>query len=337
MARPDPLLIGILLAGLALWIVFRLQTRIVLEDALITYRYAENLARGAGFVFNPGERVLGTSTPLLTLLLAGCGALFGVGRIPLCSNALMLAAALGTGWLLHDLLLRGTRSKLIALAAVALWVVHPDTLWTTTGGMETPLMLLLMAGSLDLALRERWHAAAACAGLLVLTRVDGAVWAALLLGAAVMRLRGRALWPILTGLAVVLPWVVFAWLYFGSPVPYAIVAKREIVFNVTINHLAWVLDSLGFKFSTDRTPVEFALWLTFVLLGALTFLFKPGCPRVLRVIVAFTILFPAALVLGRAPVFDWYLIPLTWCALVLGVQGAFTLGEWLRRAVTGQA
>ena len=30
--------------------------------------------------------------------------------------------------------------------------------------------------------------------------------------------------PLLTGLAVLLPWGVFAWFYFGSPVPYAVVA-----------------------------------------------------------------------------------------------------------------
>src|ERR1051325_10123216 len=40
------------------------------EDALITLRYAENLALGQGFVYNPGEHVLGTTTPLYTLLLA---------------------------------------------------------------------------------------------------------------------------------------------------------------------------------------------------------------------------------------------------------------------------
>jgi arabinofuranosyltransferase len=38
----------------------------VFEDAFIPYRYADNLARGEGFVFNPGERVLGTTTTLFS-------------------------------------------------------------------------------------------------------------------------------------------------------------------------------------------------------------------------------------------------------------------------------
>jgi len=35
----------------------------VFEDSYITYSYAQSLAAGDGLVFNPGERVLGTTTP----------------------------------------------------------------------------------------------------------------------------------------------------------------------------------------------------------------------------------------------------------------------------------
>jgi arabinofuranosyltransferase len=40
------------------------------DDAFISYRYAENLSRGKGLVFNPGERVEGFSNFLWTLVLA---------------------------------------------------------------------------------------------------------------------------------------------------------------------------------------------------------------------------------------------------------------------------
>jgi hypothetical protein len=42
-----------------------------IDDAYITFRYAENLAAGHGLVFNPGEPVLGTTTPLCATVLAG--------------------------------------------------------------------------------------------------------------------------------------------------------------------------------------------------------------------------------------------------------------------------
>src|SRR6266496_4099807 len=63
--RAAHVLLGLLFAGaLVAWILFASYTRMRLEDALITFRYAENLALGKGFVYNAGERVLGTTTPL---------------------------------------------------------------------------------------------------------------------------------------------------------------------------------------------------------------------------------------------------------------------------------
>src|SRR5437588_12706743 len=66
-----------IVAGLAVAVRFFVlrATHCTIEDAYITLRYAENLASGNGFVYNLGEHVLGTTTPLFTLLLAGGGAL----------------------------------------------------------------------------------------------------------------------------------------------------------------------------------------------------------------------------------------------------------------------
>ena len=74
--RPVELAIFISLAmiGLAvgLWI-----KHIILDDALITFRVAENLAYGRGFVYNVGERVQVTTTPLYAMILAAGTWLFG--------------------------------------------------------------------------------------------------------------------------------------------------------------------------------------------------------------------------------------------------------------------
>lgn len=40
------------------------------DDAFITYRYAKNLNNGLGLVYNGGEKVFGTSTPLYAVILA---------------------------------------------------------------------------------------------------------------------------------------------------------------------------------------------------------------------------------------------------------------------------
>ena len=81
-----------------------------IDDAFITFRYARNILAGQGFVYNPGEAVLGTTTPLYTLLMAGLGALTGgvaapfpqlallVNALADAATCLMLVRAWGGGW-----------------------------------------------------------------------------------------------------------------------------------------------------------------------------------------------------------------------------------------------
>jgi len=60
------------------------------DHAFFVYRYASNLARGEGFVFNPGERVEGVTCFLWTLLLAAW-AVAGL-RLPIVAPVLTAAA-----------------------------------------------------------------------------------------------------------------------------------------------------------------------------------------------------------------------------------------------------
>lgn len=142
------ILIVIVFAASLLWITFRIYTNFTFDDSLITYRYAENLALGKGFVFNPGERVLGTSTPLLTGMLGLLGAMIGTCHIPLISNVLMILASLGTGLLIYIILCRLQFSQHFSILGMAFFLFHPDMLWLSTGGLETPLVLLFMSGGL---------------------------------------------------------------------------------------------------------------------------------------------------------------------------------------------
>lgn len=54
-----------------LWSIwFALQNQFLQDDAFISFRYAENLNKGYGLVFNPGERVEGYTNFLWTLLIS---------------------------------------------------------------------------------------------------------------------------------------------------------------------------------------------------------------------------------------------------------------------------
>jgi hypothetical protein len=121
----------------------------VYDDPFITYRYAANLTEGAGFVYNPGERVLSTTSPLFALVLA---ALHSIGaEIPMSANlvgALSLAAG---GLMLWDICRQLD-------APVAGWVcaaLYPSSaLLVSTLGSETPLYLALSLGAVAFYLRR---------------------------------------------------------------------------------------------------------------------------------------------------------------------------------------
>src|SRR5438093_3627463 len=57
---------------------------LTIDDAFITYRYARNFAEGLGLVYNPGQAVLGTTTPLYALMMAALYR-FGVTDLPTAS------------------------------------------------------------------------------------------------------------------------------------------------------------------------------------------------------------------------------------------------------------
>ena len=76
--------------------------RVQMDDPYITYRYARNLADGRGFIYNEGERVLGTTARLYAALLSVPGRI--AGNYPLIST-LFSGVALGAlGWLIARIL-----------------------------------------------------------------------------------------------------------------------------------------------------------------------------------------------------------------------------------------
>ena len=138
-------LISLLAFGLALRVFFALYSGYVEEDAYITFQFARNLAAGQGFVYNPGEAIYGSTTPLLTLLLAGWMAL---GGEPVLGARLLglagAAAYLGLTW---AVLLRLGVPRAGRVCAAALLACAPRLVALDLAGMEQPLGLAFMAAS----------------------------------------------------------------------------------------------------------------------------------------------------------------------------------------------
>lgn len=193
------------------------------DDPFITYRYAENLSHGLGFVYNPGERVLSTTTPLFTLALAIFGRVFP--DLPRLAVWLGAASLVAGGLLLWDL----ARAWETPLAGWVWLLLYPSfPLLVTTLGSEMPLYIAWILGSFACYARDRNFSAALLSALAVLTRPDGLIVPLLLAFHFLSQKRRSIPWAaVFAFLIVVLSWFVFAWLYFGSPLPVTLAAKQQ--------------------------------------------------------------------------------------------------------------
>jgi arabinofuranosyltransferase len=193
------------------------------DDPFITYRYAVNILKGDGFVYNPGERVLSTTTPLFTLLLALLGS---VWRDTPHLAVLLGAASLAAGGLLLWDLSRTWSTPLVGWTALVLYPSFP--LLIATLGSETPIYLALCLAAFTAYFRQRYTFAGLAAGLATLARPDGILVAAILAVHFLVRRRDRIPWAgVLVFVVILLGWGVFAWAYFGSPLPATLAAKQQ--------------------------------------------------------------------------------------------------------------
>ena len=192
------------------------------DDPFITFRYAQNLRAGLGFVYNPGERVLSTTTPLYTLLLTGLSFLWS--DLPRLST-LISALSLGLGALALYRLGQQWDSPMAGLAAALLYPLAP--LMVTTFGAETCFYVTLILWAFALYAGGQDLAAMALAALATLTRADG-VLAGAVIGLALVVRERRIPWkPLLLFGLLIAPWHLFSWLYFGSPFPVTLAAKQH--------------------------------------------------------------------------------------------------------------
>lgn len=197
----------------------------VFEDAYITFRYAANLAAGHGFVFQPGERVLGTSAPLLTLVL-GCLGFLGID-IPAAGHAISALAESAVGGLGYLLLRRRGAPNAGAVFAAA--AVSGAAGLHHFFGLETALHVALVLAAAWLTAEERPIVTGLVLGLVAINRYDGVMAvAAVLLTLLLLRRRLPYTEALLAG-AILGSWLLFAQLYFGHPLPNTYAAKAADV------------------------------------------------------------------------------------------------------------
>jgi len=226
-----------LLAAAAAWMAWLAVYQV--DDAFIVYRYARDLARGDGFVFNPGERVEGVTCFLWTLALAP----FSAAGVPLPRVAPVLTAIAGLSCLV---LVARRHAESEGRARLAPRDLLPPTLLAFTpafaywsvGALETvPFALLVTLAARRHALEKRGGGlgSAVWLGIAGLVRPETPFVVAALaldrvrsLGAA-----ATARWVGIVG-AIFGPFLVFRRLYFGSWLPNTYYAKAGAPLPVLI-------------------------------------------------------------------------------------------------------
>ncbi len=202
----------------------------IIDDAYITYRYAQNILSGHGFVYNVGERVLGTTTPIYTLVLAGLAGLFGTRDFPIISITLN-ALTDGVGCIVLGLLtIRLTHRRWLGWASALLWALAPMSVTFAIGGMETSLFIVLMLATMATNLWGYLSWSAFLAALSILTRPDALLFVLPLAIDVLIRhfkeRRIHTLWqPLLAAVLPLAVWILFATAYFGSPLTNSVSAK----------------------------------------------------------------------------------------------------------------
>jgi hypothetical protein len=200
----------------------------LVDDALISFRYAENFASGNGLVFNPGEHVEGYTNFLWTILLGmGTAAGFDVFTLALILGTAAAAASLVGSCLIFSTATGGRRSVFRFAAPFALALSMPFALWAF-GGLEVPLFAAIFTFAICFFIMEKFKSSGAMFGLLALTRPEGV--AIFIAAAAYMLVSRRKIGKELIGMvllfaAFAVPHEIFRIVYYGDLVPNTFHAK----------------------------------------------------------------------------------------------------------------
>jgi hypothetical protein len=220
------ILLGLVGLGAVLW---GWQLRWLCDDAFISFRYADNLARGHGLVFNPDERIEGYTNFLWTVLLAGF--------IKMGADPGQVAVVLGLGCFVVMVVLLARLGERLSTAAASmargvgiapLLAAASYTIASfATSGLETMFAATLAVAAVERAEARRPLAAGLLGVAAAMAHPDhGIFYAALGLALLSLPERRREIARFAAPFVFVyLPYFLWRWHYYGELVPNTFHAK----------------------------------------------------------------------------------------------------------------
>ena len=219
----------IFLSTIIVRVIFHWLTNFTFDDAFITFRYVENLVVGNGFVYNKGEAVLGTTTPLFTLVLSVVRVIgFQV------EQAAMLVSLLASGVTAVVLykFASSLRMNHFAFLPVLLYIFYPRLLVTDTAGMETSFFTMFVLASLYYLHKEKNYYAWGMATLATVTRPEGPLLLVLFFVQTIVKNKDEIFKLLIIPATILLPWLIFSKIYFGSVIPNSVTAKLALYSHI---------------------------------------------------------------------------------------------------------
>jgi len=210
------------------------------DDAMISMRYAGNLANGNGLVWNVGERIEGFTNPLLVFIMALAIFIFGkVGAVLAIQIFGLLLIAINVGLILkitHQLLPRNRfHDSALFFAGFFSLTFYPLLYWSITG-METGLLATLVLYACWLLVSEdefvflNWPLAMVL-GLCYLTRPDSVLFIAIVfLFRVIKKTRSVSMFLRIVGeatlvLVIISGYQLFRNGYYGAALPNTYILK----------------------------------------------------------------------------------------------------------------
>ena len=202
--------------------LLQMPTISLFDDAFITFRYAQNLANGNGFVYNIGEYHLGLTGPLWGLITS----MFFWFPFPLIL-VVLLNILIATGTLI---LIRKTLSNNTFHFSffVLIFATLPYFIRINLGGMESDFFVFLVFLTFFLLRRGLLLWALPLAFVSYFVRPEAVLLIVISVAYSLMRFKRRAIYPASIGLFIMVTGLFWIKSIYGSFLPQSVIAKQDL-------------------------------------------------------------------------------------------------------------
>jgi len=305
------------------------------DDAYITFRHSENLYQGQGFVYNPGERVFGVSTPLYAIWLTILRFFTPSIEMPVSAVRANVIFYLATGIGILLLVYRYTQVMWLATIASAAFLTNRFLLGCSIGGMEPFLFTSLLIFALLAASYRLPITYGLLASLAMLTRLEGIILLPIGIIAFIKKdsINWKSILKLFSSWATLLViWAAAATLYWGTPIPHSIKAKAAPLYPLPPGHAASeIFKGIGDQLLvhlTNNVPTRIILLQSFVLITLFVVLAVPSYRHKNAYAPALCFLaFLMGYLYWNPLMFEWYLPKLyvtAYLSILLGVMAFYS-------------